>query len=104
MRFICLRVTSNGCADESVHVAIARTVSHARLEYGRVPSTPETARRILLAATISIALVIFRVFLTETIRRFRARVLDGIFFYGFFESFDSLILKLAGLTNFLEDI
>ncbi len=74
-RFRTGRASISGCVKAAVRAAASASTSFINAAYGRPASAACCALRILAAATICIALVIWAVFLTDRMRRRMSRVL-----------------------------
>jgi hypothetical protein len=74
-RFRTGRTSMSGCWKTAVRAAALAKTSFIRAAYGRPANAACCALRILAAATICIALVIWAVFLTDRMRRRMSRVL-----------------------------
>ena len=82
-RFLTGRACISGCSKTAVRDAACASTSFINSAYGRPTSAACCALRILAAATICIALVIWAVFLTDLIRRRMSRVLGMNYFLQF---------------------
>ena len=74
-RFFTGRVSISGCLNAAMRGAASASTWFINSAYGRPASAACCALRILAAATICIALVIWAVFLTDLMRRRMSRVL-----------------------------
>src|SRR5476649_100284 len=74
-RFFTSRISISGCLNDAMRGPASARIAFIKSAYGRPTSAACCALRILAAATICIALVIWAVFFTDLMRRRMSRVL-----------------------------